>query len=66
MFASFISLIAYYLVLNVLKKHEVNDKVSVKDVLFEFSKVMVEEKECPTFVENLGKSRIKNLCDFHG
>jgi len=38
MFASFISLIAYYLVLNVLKKHEVNDKVSVKRRLFEFSK----------------------------
>jgi transposase len=51
MFASFISLIAYYLVLNVLKKHEVNDKVSVKDALFEFSKVMIEEKEYPTFAE---------------
>lgn len=51
MFASFISLIAYYLVLNVLQKQGINDKVSVDDVLFEFSKVMVEDKAYPCFTE---------------
>lgn len=51
MFASFISLLAYYLVLNVLKKADINDKVSVDDVLFEFSKIMVEDKGYPSFAE---------------
>jgi len=51
MFASFISLLAYYCVLNVLKECEINDKVSVDDVLFEFSKVMIEERKHPSFAE---------------
>jgi len=50
-FASFISLLAYYLVLNLLKRHDVNDRVSVEDVLFEFSKVMVEDRGYPAFAE---------------
>lgn len=51
LFGSFISLFAYYLVLNLLQKHKVNDRVSVEDLLFEFSKVMIEDRPCPTFVE---------------
>lgn len=60
-FSSFLSLIIYYLVLNFLKKHKINDKISVEDVLFEFSKVMVEEEkipylsEIPAKVERLAK-----------
>lgn len=50
-FGSFISLFAYYLVLNVLQKHDVNGRVSVGDVLFEFSKVMVEDRGYPCFAE---------------
>ena len=51
LFASFISLILYYLVLNLLKKHEINDRVSVEDAIFEFSKIMIEDRECLTFAE---------------
>jgi len=51
LFASFISLIAYYLVLNLLKKRGVNDRVSVDDVMLEFSKILVEEDGCATFAE---------------
>lgn len=57
LFASFIALILYYFVLNLLKKHEINDKVSVEDALFEFSKVMVEEGDCPPFAEIPAKVR---------
>ncbi len=39
LFVSFIALIAYYLVLKELKKADINDKVSVSDVLLELSKV---------------------------
>jgi transposase len=38
-FASFIALIAYYLILSVLKKVKINRKVSVADTLLELSKV---------------------------
>lgn len=38
-FASFIGLISYYLILNILKKAEVNNKVSVSDLLLELSKI---------------------------
>jgi transposase len=51
LFASFISLITYYLVLNLLKKYKMNSSVSVEDVLFEFSKIMIEDKGYPTFAE---------------
>ena len=50
-FASFISLIIYYLVMNLLKKHKINDRVSVEDIIFEFSKIMVEERKYPTLAE---------------
>ena len=50
-FASFISLIVYYLVLNLLKKKGINDRVSVDDVMLEFSKIVVEDGPCPTFAE---------------
>lgn len=61
LFASFISLILYYLILNVLQKYKINDKVSVDDILFEFSKIMVEDRkylcftEIPLKVEELAK-----------
>ena len=61
MFASFISLLIYYLILNVLQKHDINGSVSVDDVLFEFSKIMVEDvgypllAEIPKKVEELAK-----------
>jgi len=51
MFASFISLIIYYLVLNLLKKHKMNSEISVEDLLFEFSKIMIEDRGYPTFAE---------------
>ncbi len=44
MFASFISLYLHYKVLNLLKSQKINGKVSVSDLLFELSKVMVYEK----------------------
>lgn len=56
-FASFVSLIAYYLVLNLLKKRNMNGKVSVEDVLFELSKIMVEDRGYPTFAEIPAKVR---------
>jgi len=51
MFASFISLFLYYLTLNLLQGKGINDKVSVEDAVFEFSKVMVEEGKYPIFTE---------------
>lgn len=42
-FASFIGLIAYYLILKLLKEVEINDKTSVSDVLLELSKVYMIE-----------------------
>jgi transposase len=39
LFASFIGLIAYYLILSMLKKADINDKVSVSDLLLELSKI---------------------------
>lgn len=39
LFASFIGLISYYLILNLLKKSEINNKVSVADCLLELSKI---------------------------
>ncbi|KXA91219.1 hypothetical protein AKJ63_01790, partial [candidate division MSBL1 archaeon SCGC-AAA259D18] len=51
LFASFISLTGYYLVLNHLQTYEVNNKVSVKDVLFEFSKIRIEDRGYLTFSE---------------
>jgi transposase len=44
MFASFVSLYLYYKVLNLLRSKKINNKISVSDVLFELSKVMVYEK----------------------
>lgn len=41
MFASFVSLYLYYKVMNLIKEKRLLKKVSVKDVLFELSKVMV-------------------------
>jgi transposase len=43
-FASFISLYMYYMVLKLLKEKNINHKISVKDLLFELSKVMIYEK----------------------
>jgi hypothetical protein len=51
LFGSFISLFAYYLVLNLLQKHKINDRVSVEDLLFEFSKVMLEDRKPPLLAE---------------
>ncbi|KXB00150.1 hypothetical protein AKJ41_04340 [candidate division MSBL1 archaeon SCGC-AAA259O05] len=51
LFASFVSLVSYYIVLNFLQEHEVNDRVSVKDVLFEFSKIRIEDRGYLTFSE---------------
>ncbi|MFZ5500865.1 MAG: transposase, partial [Candidatus Micrarchaeota archaeon] len=51
MFGSFISLLAYYLVLNLLQKYDVNDGVSVDDLMLELSKVMIEDKGYPCFME---------------
>jgi len=51
LFGSFISLFVYYLVLNLLQKRKVNDRVSVEDVLFEFSKVMLEDRKPPLLAE---------------
>lgn len=51
MFASFVSLFVYYLVLNLLKRRGVNDRVSVADVVFEFSKVMLEDRKPPLLAE---------------
>lgn len=39
LFASFISLITYYFILNKLKKANLNDKISVSDVLLDLSKI---------------------------
>jgi len=39
LFASFLALIAYYLILKILKNAEINDKMSVSDVLLELSKI---------------------------
>lgn len=50
-FASFLSMFIYYLVLNLLKRRGVNDRVSVSDVLFEFSKVMLEDRRPPLLAE---------------
>jgi hypothetical protein len=57
LFASFISLIAYYLVLNLIQRRKLNDRVSVDDVMFEFSKIAVEGGRCPTFAEIPAKVR---------
>ncbi|KXA90260.1 hypothetical protein AKJ62_01255 [candidate division MSBL1 archaeon SCGC-AAA259D14] len=51
LFASFISLTTYYIVLNFLQEHEVNNRVSVKDVLFEFSKIRIEDRGYSAFSE---------------
>ncbi|KXA99599.1 hypothetical protein AKJ40_02745 [candidate division MSBL1 archaeon SCGC-AAA259M10] len=51
LFASFISLTTYYVVLNFLQDHEVNNRVSVKDVLFEFSKIRIKDRGHPAFSE---------------
>lgn len=50
-FASFISLMIYYLVMNLLKECEINDKVGVEDIVFEFSRITFEEKKYPTISE---------------
>lgn len=39
LFASFIGLISYYLILNILKKYGINNKISVADCLLELSKI---------------------------
>ncbi len=69
LFASFISLIAYYLILKLLKEAEINDKISVSDLLLELSKVyMVEFGKKEMLSEKSKKARklvkalkIKNL-----
>ncbi|MGP6207079.1 transposase [Cuniculiplasma sp. SKW3] len=39
LFVSFISLIAYYRILSLLKKKGINDRISVKDVVLQLSKI---------------------------
>lgn len=73
-FASFIGLIVYYIILRILKLAEINDKVSVADVLLEFSKVYMIEigkkeivsersKKVRTLLKTLG---LKNLITKNG
>lgn len=69
LFCSFISLIAYYLILKMLKEANLNDKVSVSDLLLELSKIYKLEinnkeifSEKSKKVRNLMKElKIKNL-----
>ncbi|MGB9719636.1 MAG: transposase [Candidatus Anstonellales archaeon] len=43
-FATFISLYMYYKILGLLKEKKINNKISVMDLLFELSKIMIYEK----------------------
>lgn len=69
LFCSFISLISYYLILKILKEAELNDKISVSDLLLELSKIYkLEINKKEIFSERSKKARklmkalkIKNL-----
>lgn len=66
-FATFVAMILYYKVLNLLKQKGLNKKLSVEDLMFELSKVMINEQtgammECPKrtrkIVEQAGLTNI--------
>jgi len=66
-FATFVAMILYYKVLNLLKQKDLNKKLSVEDLMFELSKVMINEQtgamlECPKrtikIVEQTGLTNI--------
>jgi transposase len=59
-FASFIGLIGYYLVLRLLKEADINSKVSVSDLLLELSKVYIVELKGKEFVSERTK-RVRDL-----
>ncbi|KXA92513.1 hypothetical protein AKJ65_07455 [candidate division MSBL1 archaeon SCGC-AAA259E19] len=65
LFGSYIGLLAYYLVLRELKEAEINSKVSVRDLLLEFSKLYkVEIGEKETLSER--SKRVRELMESLG
>jgi transposase len=64
LFGSFLALIIYYLLLNKLKKAQINNKISVADFLLEFSKVYkieIGKKEMMTEVSKTVRELLKKL-----
>ena len=43
LFVSFISLIAYYRIMSLLKKKGINDRISVKDAILQLSKIYLTD-----------------------
>jgi len=60
LFGSFIALLIYYMVLNLLKKAQLNKKISVADCLLEFSKVYKIEINDKELITERSK-RVKDL-----
>ena len=59
-FASFVGLIGYYLILRLLKEADINNKVSVSDLMLELSKVYIIELKGRGFVSERTK-RVRGL-----
>lgn len=60
LFASFVGLIGYYLVLRLLKEANINNKVSVSDLMLELSKVYIIELKGKEFISERTK-RVRGL-----
>ena len=64
-FISFISLYMYFSILQVLKDHDVSQKISVKETLFELSKIyVIADGARRTIAEISGRS--KKIADIFG
>ena len=65
LFVSFISLIAYYRILKLLKEKGINDRVSVKDVILQLSKIYLTDAGGRTILAEIPK-KVRDLAELLG
>jgi transposase len=65
LFVSFISLIAYYRILKLLKEKRINDRISVKDAILQLSKIYLTDVGERTIIAEIPK-KARDLAEFLG
>ncbi|MHB1492500.1 MAG: hypothetical protein ACYCR7_03640 [Thermoplasmataceae archaeon] len=65
MFVSFISLIAYYRILKLLKNRKINNRISVKDALLQLSKIYLTDVGERTIMAEIPK-KVRELAETLG
>ena len=65
LFVSFISLIAYYRILSLLKKKGINDRISVKDAILQLSKIYLTDVGNRSILAEMPK-KVRDLAELLG